>query len=259
MNALKRKEISSDIICLGEYDKKAPMSRSFSKIKSNPTWVKKINEFLVKKRHRCLMLEGGACGGAQSLLKTPLNMKNVVCVTNNYEDYNNMIINKKTLQLSCESRFANIASCVSETSKFQFIINDSMSNLYSNVHPEFGHELLWANALSQQIPWMFIWNCFTLRTRQGYSCEIGEKNMRAMFNKLAKNAGYDIVEYEKGTHQSTPSDKSTRTYPLLNTSFYVIKNDKVVSDYLVKNASLIEYMRVLRVSCPNKLWDLDAF
>ena len=243
-------------------------SSNFGRLKSNPAWLEVMSALPIGVNTKIIELDAEMAGGIKSLLHLTINLENITAVTNNRDDYDGLLSYIRRNKLPCIAKREVLSKLISEDTEYSIIINDGMSTHYGSENEEYGYERTWANALKQQLPWLFIWNCMTLRlrARSGYSDQIGKTNMYALMKSMSENAGYTIRTYTEGKHPSTPKDSNPctknkfyaniRCSLMSNTSFYLVKVSQPVENFIEKNNKLINTMRYLRKEAPAAVWNI---
>jgi hypothetical protein len=232
----------------------------FGRSKADPVWVDELTGLVLTNTTKALILDGETAGGLQSL-QGIIAEKNITSVTFNERDYRGLKKYINNNNLACGHKKEVLALCINAKTKYDVLINDSMSTPYSNATKIFGHELAWSNMLKQQLPWMFICNCMTTRSggkpgkegSRGYSAQNAVNNMNQAMTHMADNAGYSI-KIKVGKHNSTPKSGAKNKNVLIHTFFFLTKTHAPLYNFAKENEDIIKLIRRLRVEAPCGNW-----
>ena len=233
----------------------------FNVAKRNPLWIEQMKQITwINEDTKVLMAEGGTGSGCLGLINT-IKPKNLTAISENVDDFKDFkkVFRKQKLPIISSNKI--ISKHLGSHTSYPVIINDVMGTPYgSEVHPERGHDHTWHQALQQQIPKMFIWNCYDTRIRHGCGALHAIRNIEMLFHRMCDNAGYKIVgNTNVGFHKSTPMKPGARQRTMAHNSFHIQKIREPKPDYVKLNAKLIATVRQLKTECPSADWILYRF
>ena len=242
-----------DIVKVANLNKKLQTKKFIGGVKTSPIWIDEVKWLPISSKTECIIIDAGELGGARSLINTTINKKNIVSVTANSKDFLTSLNNLIKYKLPGKVYFGPISSHIGKNTSYNIIIHDGTNSSYGSIDDEYGMETTWINAILQDLPWLYIWNCISQRSRHGNTVEVGLINMYNMMVKLCEVSGYRITQYIEGKHISSGRN------PMSNTSFYLVKNgDKFnEADKLNRIDKILKLMRIMRINAPKKIWNFN--
>lgn len=223
----------------------------FGNIKLNPIWISDLKYLPVDHTTEVIALDAGGAGSIKSFIGSKIKQSKITSVTYNTEDYYNLVRTIHKNRYTASYKYNILANCITDTTKYQIIINDGSKTLYGCSNPEMSYVRVWINAVQQQLPWVYIWNCISLRSKcigGGYTSNIGINNMCNVMRQIAENAGYEIQLYHTGIH------KSDKVSNMRHMAFYLIKKRNPVPNYRVVNEEVFKVFWQLKLTAPNEVW-----